>query len=228
MLFRKIIIQNSTNSTNNEYVNKTRKKKDIWRCSQRKSTTPERRTRTRQQLPIPDDNNRPIDMDTLWTLSELAVKFKNNLISILWFLVESGCLASEREWYLHPDHPSLMTLSASASTIEAAECFIVQAYVGLDSITGQNTTEGSWFHIKRSFSKFGARRSMLGKFFAEFIYKRKFGSPYEKNGYLRFLEHIAIVTNRGTWYENEMRQTQQQDNQELQRLLDELSDGEHD
>ena len=69
---------------------------------------------------------------------------------------------------------------------------------------------------------------MLGKFFAEFIYKRKFGSPYEKNGYLRFLEHIAIVTNRGTWYENEMRQTQQQDNQELQRLLDELSDGEHD
>ena len=38
-----------------------------------------------------------------------------------------------------------------------------------------NNIEGTWFHLKRSLPKHGTNKSLLAGYFAEFIWRKKFG-----------------------------------------------------
>jgi transposase-like protein len=59
-----------------------------------------------------------------------------------------------------------------------------------------NTMEGSWFHAKRSLPQHGTRKSMLGNYFAQFMWRRKYMDTSNKfEAFPTFLSHIADIHN---------------------------------
>ncbi|CAF0994669.1 unnamed protein product [Brachionus calyciflorus] len=57
-----------------------------------------------------------------------------------------------------------------------------------DSGAHTNTIEGTWFHLKRSLPTHGTRKHLLSPYFAEFIWRKKFGENFNK-----FIEHISLL-----------------------------------